>query len=48
MDIGARERFALAELSELPSVQPCVNGPLGGAASLEPDFPELSEAFADE
>ena len=47
-DVGARERFALAELSELASVRPCVDGPLSGAASLEPDFPELPEAFAHE
>ena len=43
LNVGARERFALAERSELASARPCVEGPLTGCALVEPDFPELSE-----
>ena len=48
MDIGARERFALAELSELATARPCAEGPVTGSALVEADFLELPDVFVDE
>ena len=48
MDIGARERFALAELSELATARPCVEGPVTGSALVEADLPELPDVLIDE